>query len=468
MRFSAATTVDRWLPAPLAERARPLLARVDAALLSPGVEGAAGRMSFAAFVIRLVSAVIAFVSQVLLARWMGGFEYGIFVIVWVTVVIAGDLSCLGVHTSIVRFVPQYLEARKMAELRGLLLASRLFGLLGSTLIAALGILGIRYFSHSIESYYVVPFYLGMICIPMIALSDILQGIARANSWVMSALAPAYITRPALILLFLGGALAAGYPATAETAIISAILATYLTTVIQLIQVTARTDNRVASGPRAYEPAAWIAVSAPIFMVEGFTFLLTSADVLLIGLFMEPEAVAVYFAATKTLAVAHFVYFAVKAGVAPRFAHHAHAGNRERLAIFARETAHWTFWPTVGLALLLLAAGKYLLDLFGPGFGEGYPLLFVLVAGIVARASVGPAESLLTMSGHQKACAIAYAMTLALNIGLNVLLIPRFGLWGAAMATSAAMIFEAMLLAWTVRFRLGIVMAVFMRTSKAEA
>ena len=92
MRFSAATTAERLLPARLALAVRPLLARVDAVLFDTGERGEAGRMSLAAFSIRIVSAVIAFLSQVLMARWMGSFEYGIFVLVWVAMVIAGNLA----------------------------------------------------------------------------------------------------------------------------------------------------------------------------------------------------------------------------------------------------------------------------------------------------------------------------------------------------------------------------------------
>jgi O-antigen/teichoic acid export membrane protein len=52
------------------------------------------------------------------------------------------------------------------------------------------------------------------------------------------------------------------------------------------------------------------------------------------------------------------------------------------------------------------------------------------------------------------------MTLTLNVGLNVLMIPLFGLWGAAIATAFAMIFEATALSFTVWRKLGIVMAIF--------
>ena len=57
-----------------------------------------------------------------------------------------------------------------------------------------------------------------------------------------------------------------------------------------------------------------------------------------------------------------------------------------------------------MALVVLALGKPMLMLFGPGFDAGYPLLFLLVVGVVARAAVGPCESLLTMSGNQNICA----------------------------------------------------------------
>ena len=464
LRFSAAMTAEKWLPGQIAARLTPLLRRVDAIVFSTDERGEAGRMSLFAFAVRIVSAAIAFVSQVLLARWMGSFEYGIFVLVWVAMVIVGSLSCFGFHTSIILFISEYREKAMLAELRGVLLASRLFVLIASTVIAALGAAGVWAFSGRIESYYVVPFSLGMICLPMLALSDVLQGLARANSWAFSALVPTYITRPVLILVFMAVAVAAGLAPTAETAVLAAIVATYVTTVAQFVRVTARADQRVPPGPRNIRLGYWLKISLPIFLVESFFFLLTNADVLMVGFYMDPDKVAVYFATVKTLALVHFVYFAVKAGVAQRYAQIAH-GEPEKLSAFARETVSWTFWPSLLMGMLVLLLGEPLLGMFGPGFADGYPLLFLLVAAVVARSAVGPCESLLTMSGYQNVCAMVYAATLALNIGLNVILIPAFGLWGAAIATSAAMIFEATALSFTVWRKLGIVMVLFIPTKR---
>ncbi len=466
MRFSAATTAERLLPARLAQRAKPLLGQIDAALFAADERGEAGRMSLIAFSIRIISAVIAFVSQVLLARWMGSFEYGIFVLVWVTMIIVGNLSCFGFHTSVIRFIPEYREKGRMAELRGVLVTSRVFSLVASTLMAGLGALAIWLFEAHIENYYVVPFLLGVICMPMIALSDVLQGISRAHSWAVSALSPVYLTRPVLILVFMAGALFLDYPPTATTAVIAAIMATYATTILQLFTVTRRVDTRVPAGPRKVHFRTWFLVSLPIFLVESFFFILTNADVLMVGAYMNPDDVAVYFATVKTLALVHFVYFAVKAGVAQRYAQFTH-GHPDRLAAFARETVSWTFWPSVAMALAVLGLGEPMLKLFGPGFEAGYPLLFVLVFGVVARAAVGPCESLLTMSGNQNICALVYAMTLAINIGLNVVFIPQFGLWGAAISTAVAMIFEASALSFTVWRKLGIVMAIFIPATATQ-
>ena len=467
MRFSAAMTADRLLPPRLALRARPLLDRLDAMIFTADERGEAGRISLIAFAVRLISAVIAFVSQVLLARWMGSFEYGIFVLVWTTMVIVGNLTCLGFATSVIRFIPEYRERGMLPELRGILLTSRLFVLVASTLMAGLGAAGIWYFADSLESYYVVPFILGVICLPMIALSDVLQGISRANSWALSALSPTYLVRPVLILVFMAGALVAGYRPDAQTAIFAAIGATYATTLAQLIGITARIDRKIPAGPRNILFGTWFLVSLPIFLIEGFAFLLTNADVLMVGALLQPDDVATYFATVKTLALVHFVYFAVKAGVAQRYASFTYS-DPQGLAAFARETVSWTFWPSLLMAIVVLALGKPMLFLFGPEYMRGFPLLFVLVAGVVARASVGPAESLLTMSGHEKLCAGVYALTLALNVVLAIVLIPMLGLWGAALATAIAMVFEAAALSFTVWRKLGIVMAIFIPAPAKKA
>jgi len=420
----------------------------------------AQRMALIAFAIRVVSAAIAFLSQIVQARLMGDFEYGIFVFVWVLVVLFGNLSCLGFHSTIIRFLPQYQARNEVASIRGLTLTARLFAMGLASFLTVFGLLALHMAGEHVAAYYITPLFLGLFALPLIALGDVLDGTARANSWPVVALSPTYIIRPVLILALMLGVVWLGAPHTATTAMQAALAATYITTLGQLITVRTRLKNKFSRGSRRIEFLTWFRVAVPIFFIEGFLFLLTNSDVVVVGLYLPPDQVGIYFAAAKTMALVQFVYFAVKAAAGPRFSALMNGDDLKPLAIFAGKMAGWCFWPSLAIGLLVLAAGEVLLGLFGPNFKAGYPLMVILFTGMLTKALVGPGEVLLTMAGRQNLCVLLYVIALTANIGLNVTLIPLYGLSGAAMATALATLVEALLLHIAVRQALGIVLFAF--------
>jgi len=442
------------LPSALRHRLYSLLRRLVPVLSGADPRSRAQRMALTAFAIRILSAAIAFVSQIVLARLMGEFEYGIFIFVWVLAVLFGNLSCLGFHAAIIRFLPEYNTAAALAEIRGLTMTARIFAMLSATALAMVGGAGLWLFGSMIEGYYIIPLYLGLITLPMIALGDVMEGTARAHSWAIAAMGPTYIARPLLILAFMLLASSAGMPHDATTAVAAALAATYVTTLGQFLAMIWRLGKHYVRGPKKVELWRWLRVSVPIFLVDGFGFLLTNSDVVIVGLYLKPGDVAIYFAAAKTMAIVHFVMFAVKAAAGPRFSAAMALRDRKQLAEIAVESARWSFWPSLAIGGTVLAAGDFLLSLFGPAFTAGTPLMAILLAGILAKAFVGPAETLLTMAGRQKLCVILYAGALAANIALNVTLIPLFGLTGAAAATAGAMFAEAAILHVAVRHTFG--------------
>ena len=455
MRISFVNVVEQTFSGSLRDRALPIAATLDSIVNDKDDRSVSRRISLITFAIRVVSAVIAYASQVLLARWMGGFEYGVFVIVWVGAVIVGGLACLGIQTALLRFIPEYTERGEVGLLRGVLIGSRIQGMIASTVLALIGAWGLYAFGDRLESYYLIPLYLGIITLPMLAIAEIQDGVSRAFNWADLSLWPTYVVRPLLIIVAMFVALRFGYAASAVTAMGATIAATYLTSLGQLFLVRRRVKRSVPQGPRTYTPMTWIAIALPIFVVEGFFNLLTNVDIIMVGHFMAPDQVAVYFAAAKTLAIVHFVYYAVRAGGAQRFSKYYASGDRVRLEAFVRDTLHWTFWPSLAMVLLLVVFGRPLLALFGSDFVSGYPLLFILSAGILVRASIGPAESLLTMAGQQGISAVVYTLTFVLNVALTVFLIPRFGLTGAAVATSLSLVAETIALYTITASRLGI-------------
>ena len=100
-----------------------------------------------------------------------------------------------------------------------------------------------------------------------------------------------------------------------------------------------------------------------------------------------------------------------------------------------------------------AMAKPLLSLFGASFVQGYVAMFILAAGLVARAAIGPIDRLLTMLGEQRICAGVYAFAFVVNLVLCIILVPRYGIEGAAASTATAMIAESALLFLVTRSRL---------------
>ncbi|MCH8238472.1 MAG: polysaccharide biosynthesis C-terminal domain-containing protein [Proteobacteria bacterium] len=424
----------------------------------PGAGGdnaATQRAALIAFAIRVVSAGIAFFSQVLLARWMGSFEYGIFVFIWVWVLILGGLAALGLSTACMRFVPEYRETKRFALLRGLLSRTRWIAVSSSTLVALTGCAGLIWFGHMLSGHYLLPAFLILFCLPMFTLVDVQDGIARGYGWMNVALVPPYILRPLLLLGAMAGVYAAGQEMSAVNAAGAAIFACWGAAMFQSWQLARHVGADMDNGPRAYQTGLWISTALPLLLVHGFVLLLMNTDILVLARYSDPTQVAVYFAALKTISLVAFVHFAVGAAAANRFSAHKARGERVELQSAVRDTVRWTFWPSLAGTVILLALGKPLLWLFGAEFTSAYPVMFVLAVGLIIRAAMGPVEMILNMLGEQKLCAFVLFGSAGINLALNFALIPAYGLMGAASATAFSMALGAICMAIAAHRRLGL-------------
>jgi O-antigen/teichoic acid export membrane protein len=406
------------------------------------------------FLIRVFSAVLAFGSQILFARWMGTYEFGIYVYVWTWVLLLGQAIDLGLGTAAQRFIPQYRDRGTLALLRGFVSGSRWLAVGIAVAIAAAGVAGVWLLAPWLDHFIVIPLYLACMALPAYALANVQEGISRSYDWVGLAMMPAYIARQLMLTVLMAAAYFAHLPMDAVTAMIVAGISIWLPTLWQLLLVNGRLKTRIEPGPKSYEFKTWLTTALPILMVEGFYSLLAYTDVLVLEYFRPPDEVAVYYAAAKTLALVSFIYYSVSATTAHRFSSYHVAGDRAGLTAFIAQSIKWTFWPSLAATVLLLIFGRPVLRLFGAEFTAGYHLMFILAAGLLARAAIGPIERLLNMLGEQRACAAVYAGAFAVNLVLCIILIPPFGMAGAAIATASALIFESILLFVVTKNRLG--------------
>lgn len=407
------------------------------------------------FAIRVAGAGLTYASMIFLARSLGAFNFGIYAYVFVIVGLLGLALSFGFNSAGLRFVPDYLARQKWRRLSGFLTQSYAIVLSLSVLGALLGVGLVLTFRSSIDPHYFAPLIVGLGCVPLWTVLTQFESTARAFGWMQLAYIPGYILRPLLLVGFVGGLVWFGGTPDAVAALWAMIAACAVVVLVQGLLVYAGIRRRVTKVTAAFHTRHWCTISLSFLVIDGFRMLLDNSDVLMIGRLLDPHSVAVYYAAIRTGGLVAFVSFSMIALAVPKFAEIHITGTRQDLQKFVSSVIQLMFWPSLATASALALLGPWALSLFGAGFEMGYPTMLVVLAGLVLRSATGPVEYLLNMTGHHRDTMVVYALAAVANVGLNLLLIPAFGILGAAMSTYAAMLSANFALYLLVQKRLGV-------------
>lgn len=202
------------------------------------------------------------------------------------------------------------------------------------------------------------------------------------------------------------------------------------------------------------PGYW-SFALPQAAATVFQVALRWADVVLVAALADPAGAAVYTAASRLLLAGNFVNLAVVQAVSPMIRRALARGDRDGAEDLLRTGAAWlvcAVWPGY---FLLIAFGHRVLGVFGDGYDEGWAPLAVLCAAMLVASAVGPIEAVLSMSGGSRLALADNAAAVVVNVTLNVLLIPRLGIEGAALAWAAGLLTTNLAPLVQVRRRLGI-------------
>ncbi|WP_051275917.1 lipopolysaccharide biosynthesis protein [Marmoricola sp. URHB0036] len=164
------------------------------------------------------------------------------------------------------------------------------------------------------------------------------------------------------------------------------------------------------------------------------------DIILIAAMKGPKDAAIYTAATRFVALGQFGTQAIQQVLQPKFT--ALLANREHESLkdVYQISAAWSMavsWPMyVGVA----AAPLVYLSLFGQEYvDQGVAVVLLMAGAQLFAVATGPCDTLLLMSGRSALSLANSLLALALDIGLCLLLIPKMGITGAALAWAIAVI-----------------------------
>lgn len=165
------------------------------------------------------------------------------------------------------------------------------------------------------------------------------------------------------------------------------------------------------------------------------FLVTQADKILLGLYLNPRLVGVYVLASTLSAFIPIILQSVNQIFAPVIADLHAQGRKEVLQKLFQTLTKWVLGLSFPLACVLIVFAPRLMRIFGPDFESGWPVLVIGAVGQLVNCGVGSVGFLLLMSGNQKRLIkVQFTMTVV-SVVTNLTLIPVLGLVGAALASA---------------------------------
>jgi O-antigen/teichoic acid export membrane protein len=381
---------------------------------------------------------LVFLTEVVAARHLGPASYGLLTWAITVVAVGSTLTCLGLPTAARRFVPIYLHNRDWARLRGALLlvtvATGVGGVLGlAALYAGAGVLSLRLLGDPAELpiFEVLVFILPLWNLIKAAVA-FTAGFKRPGIKVLleDIVVPFGMLLVVSIVALAGlGAreIALGY---VGVYLLSSLVAAFL--------IRTRTPYRSTAGltPR-FEAREMLGFSWPLILTETLGKATGTIDILILGVLATSADVGVYrvgsdLAATMTAILMCFGYLYLPIA-SEYFARRDFAGWE---ALNGR-VARWTMLASFPIfAVLFFRSSDVLRILYGAQYARAEPVLLILAASYFLHAMLGFTGSNLVVAGDTRWQMTAHVIALLVKIVGAWLLIPPYGVTGAAIATLA--------------------------------
>ena len=198
--------------------------------------------------------------------------------------------------------------------------------------------------------------------------------------------------------------------------------------------------RLQKGPEA-PTRQWesrlFTLGTPMLISSSLFLVISWSDTLMLGYFLPEDQVGMYRIVFKIATLITFAQFALNTVVAPMVS--AMSEEREKLHELAHKVAQLNLVTAGPIFLAIVFLGPILISLFGVAHAnEAYPWLILLAIGQLTNAFAGPVLNILNMTGYEKSAQNTMLVIAVLNIVFNYLLIPSYGPFGAAVATTITM------------------------------
>jgi len=198
------------------------------------------------------------------------------------------------------------------------------------------------------------------------------------------------------------------------------------------------------------------VSIPMLLTSSLFQVLGWTDVIMLGIFRTEREVGIYNIAMKIAIAVNIISMSISTIAAPKFAELYGQGDLKKLCEVIRNSTKLIFWTSLPVILILMLFPSFLLGIFGEEFKAGVYALLVLTVAQFINASCGSVGFILQMTGKELIFQNIMIGAAIINITLNGLLIPIYGINGAAFASLISVAFWNFMSVFYVRSKLHVV------------
>lgn len=393
------------------------------------------------FFIKVLGALSAYIFALVAGRMFGAGAYGVFELCLTFLMILGTFGRLGLEGVWVRFLPEFFVKKQPWQFRQIARKTIVFSLITTGIVGAL----LVFFADEIAGFFssegLAPalVFTG-IALPLYTLVTLLSEGFRAfkDMGRFSLFQNGTVTLLAALLLLPGALIAV--PERSYPTFVFAI-ALFIVTLWSGYSFYRKMKRNIPV-KEAHETnipfRSLLKISIPMMISGTLFYFLTWTDTLMLGYFQSDEDVGVYRVAFRVATLITFAQFAINAVAAPMISEFYAANDLDGLRKFVRQIGWINFLVSTPIFLGLVIFGPQALALFGGAFDGGLLVLVVMALAQWVNALCGPVLYLLNMTGKEKIAQKIITVASVVNLILNFVLIPLYGILGAAVASGISM------------------------------
>ena len=386
------------------------------------------------------SRLLGYATQVAMARLYGPGQLGFYVLGITLVQIANILSQFGMDNGVVRYVAHYHGEGDSRRVRGTILQALSVTFALSVALSVLMFLGAGFLANGVfgEPFLETIFAAFSVSVPFFTLMSMALWATQGFQTVKYATYVQYVVRPLLNLALIMAFYLFGVQVLGAVA--SYVFSMAFGAALSLYYLRRIFPRLLDRGLKPkFESRALFGASAPMVMVNLTQQFNSWPALLVLGVFEPVRMVGIYDVAFRTAALSTLVLFAFGGIFSPMISNLYHRGFLRDLAFLYKDVSYWAFTGALAFFLLTGLLARDIMAIFGPMFVSGWPVIVVIAAAQLFNSSVGPAARVLAMTGHQRVVMFATLSSAALAVSLNLILVPTFGIFGAAAGTAAALV-----------------------------